>query len=108
MTEPLFADTFYWIALINPTDQWRQRAVEVSRNIGSRAIVTTDEVLTETLNYFSESGKYFRELVAHEVEQILLNQKVEIIDQNHAGFLNGFELYQNRLDKGYSRPTVFR
>ncbi|MCY7347444.1 MAG: hypothetical protein LH614_14665, partial [Pyrinomonadaceae bacterium] len=56
----------------------------------------------ETLNYFAESGEYFRGIVSREIEKILLNQNVEIIEATHENFLDGFELYRNRLDKGYS------
>ena len=98
----IFADSVYWIALINPNDQWRQRAITVSRELKHFSIITTDEILTETLNYFAESGEYFRGIVTREIEKILLNQAVEIADATHENFLNGFELYKNRLDKGYS------
>jgi uncharacterized protein len=40
--------------------------------------------------------------VTREIEKILLNQDVERADATHENFLNGFELYKNRLDKGYS------
>ena len=98
----IFADSAYWIALINPTDQWRPNAMTVSRELKNFSIITTDEILTETLNYFAESGEYFRGIVTREIEKILLNQDVEIADATHENFLNGFELYKNRLDKGYS------
>lgn len=98
----LFADSAYWIALINPKDQWRLRAVKVSRELGEFSIITSDEILSETLNYFAESGEYFRGIVSREIEKILLNQNIEITEATHENFLNGFELYQNRLDKGYS------
>jgi predicted nucleic acid-binding protein len=57
----VFADSFYWIALINLRDQWRSKALQVSRQIGDSKIVTTDEVLTEILNYFSQRGSFLRE-----------------------------------------------
>ena len=98
----VFADSAYWIALINPKDQWRRRATEASRELGEFSIVTTDEILTETLNYYAESGEHFRGIVSREIEQILLNQNIEIIEATHENFLDGFELYRNRLDKSYS------
>ncbi|MCY7375147.1 MAG: PIN domain-containing protein [Pyrinomonadaceae bacterium] len=98
----IFADSVYWIALINPKDQWRRRAFEVSGELDNFSIITTDEILTETLNYFAESGKYFRGIVVREIEKILLNQNVEITDATHENFLDGFELFRSRLNKGYS------
>ena len=76
--------------------------MEVSRKTGDFSIFTTDEILTETLNYFAESGNYFRGIVTREIEKILLDEKIQIADATHENFLNGFQLYQNRLDKGYS------
>ncbi|MDX6384711.1 MAG: hypothetical protein QOK48_2284 [Blastocatellia bacterium] len=52
----VFADTFYWIALINPADQWHQDAKAFSQANAQASIVTTEPVLTEVLNYFSEAG----------------------------------------------------
>ena len=98
----IFADSVYWIALINPKDQWRQKSLDASRKAGRFSIFTTDEILTETLNYFAESGHYFRRTVTREIEKILLDGNIQITDATHENFLNGFQLYQNRLDKGYS------
>ncbi len=79
----VFADTFYWVALINIKDQWRKRAVEVSQNLIGIPFVTTDEILTETLNYFAESGIFFRQRAVENIQAILLNQNVEIISCRH-------------------------
>lgn len=49
--KPVFADTFYWIALANPRDDAHNRVLDASRRLGSRLIVTTDEVLTEFLAF---------------------------------------------------------
>lgn len=98
----VFADTFYWVALINLKDQWRERALEVSRKLTDVSIVTSDEVLTETLNYFAESGEFLRERAVKDVQAILLNQNVEIIFCQHERVLEAIEFYGKRLDKGYS------
>ncbi len=49
----LFADTFYWAALLNPKDTWHQRVKAFNRTLAQPRLVTTDEVLTEFLNFFS-------------------------------------------------------
>lgn len=98
----VFADTFYWVVLINLKDQWRERALEVSRKLTDVSIVTSDEVLTETLNYFAESGGFLRERAVKDVQAILLNQNVEIISCQHERVLEVIEFYEKRLDKGYS------
>ena len=52
---PVFADTFYWIALTNLLDAAHGRANEVMNDI-----VTTEEVLTEYLNYFCDGPAHLR------------------------------------------------
>jgi predicted nucleic acid-binding protein len=56
----VFADTFYWVALTNVQDAEHERAKEFSRTVRPSAIVTTEYVLTEYLNYFAAWGAYFR------------------------------------------------
>jgi len=56
----IFADTFYWIASLNPRDQAHARAVSLSKTLQPAQIITTDEVLTEFLNYFAEYGDFQR------------------------------------------------
>jgi hypothetical protein len=44
---PLFADTFYWIALADFTDSAHGRALAITSERADSPIITTDEVLTE-------------------------------------------------------------
>ena len=71
----VFADTFYWVALINLRDQWRAHVMEISLSLGGASLVTTDEVLVETLTYFAEKGEFLRLHAVEDVQAILLNQK---------------------------------
>ena len=98
----IFADSFYWIALINPKDQWRTKAMEASKDLVGGLVITTDEVLTETLNYFAESGKFMRQNAVKNVRAILLNQNIEIISCSHERILEAIDFYESCLDKGYS------
>jgi len=98
----IFADTSYWIALLNPRDQLHTKAVHVSRSLGEARITTTDEVLTEFLNYFGARGAFFRAAATQLVERMRSNQAIQITAQTHDGFLAGYQLYQQRPDKGYS------
>ena len=98
----VFADTFYWIALLNPKDQAHARAVSVSKGLGAAEIVTTDEVLTEFLNYFGARGPLFRSAAARLVERMQLDTMIQIAPQTRDSFVAGCRLYQARPDKGYS------
>jgi predicted nucleic acid-binding protein len=98
----VFADTFYWIALLNPRDQAHNLAVSVSKGLGAVRIVTTEEVLTEFLNFFGSRGSHLRCAAAGLVEQMRSDPMIDVVAQTHAGFLAGCALYQARPDKGYS------
>jgi len=54
--ERVFADTGYWIALLNPRDDLHNKATAVARDYGLGQIVTSEMVLTEFLNSFSDYG----------------------------------------------------
>jgi hypothetical protein len=49
----LFADTFYWIALLNRREVWYSRVVALSRTLGTRRLLTTEWVLAEFLAFYS-------------------------------------------------------
>ncbi|AFZ59358.1 hypothetical protein H6G54_03460 [Anabaena cylindrica FACHB-243] len=46
----IFADTFYWIALLNPKDDWYDSVIKVSQSIANSQIITTEEVLTDGIS----------------------------------------------------------
>ncbi|HMS41126.1 MAG TPA: hypothetical protein PKE69_12925 [Pyrinomonadaceae bacterium] len=98
----LFCDTLYFTALVNPKDQWHQSAIEIEPLVETVDLVTTEEVLTEFLNFYCEFGGRMRFEVSGYVRQILLNPKFEIIGRGEMSFLYALELYESRLDKGYS------
>ena len=56
--ERVFADTGYWIALLNPRDDLHNKATAVARDYGLGQIVTSEMVLTEFLNSFSDYGPF--------------------------------------------------
>ena len=70
----VFADTFYWIALLNPVDRWHQQARAFSQTNPELSLVTTDAVLTEMLNYFSEAGLRMRQAAATLCDQTMRTQ----------------------------------
>ena len=98
----VFADTCCWISLLNPRDQTHDIAIRVSKGLTGYRIVTTEEVLTEVLNYFGSRGPYFRSAAAKLVERMQAGRSIDILPQIHNDFLAGLGLYQARPDKGYS------
>ena len=52
----VFADTLYFIALINPQDQWRANAINADNVVRESRLITTRTVLIEILNFTSGYG----------------------------------------------------
>jgi predicted nucleic acid-binding protein len=97
-----FADTFYWIALCNPRDQWHERVRTFSRELTDYQLYTTEEVLTEFLTFFGESRPRTRGRVARFARTVLADENVTVMAQTHESFMSGLDLYESRLDKHYS------
>ena len=98
----IFADTFYWAALTNIRDNAYEKAKAFTLSAPSMIICTTEEVLTEYLNYFAAWGPQLRHKVATNVYSVKASQMVEIVAQATDSFRTGLDLYRARLDKGYS------
>ncbi len=98
----VFADTFYWIALADFKDSAHERAIALTEQFGSSGLVTTDEVLTEYLSYFSSSPTPHRREVAGSVWELLESSAIRVIPQSRESFLAGLRMYHSRPDKGYS------
>jgi uncharacterized protein len=100
----LFADTFYWIASINPRDDWHRRAKALTATLDQIQIVTTDEVLTEVLTFFSARGRSMRLRAVQLIKGLMNNPNVLVLPQTRDSFLEGIQLYESRPDKEYSLP----
>ena len=98
----VFADTFYWLAISSPTDQWRESVLKIVATIENLSLVTTEEVLTEFLAGMAGRGDYQRSLAIRMVRSILTDEEVTVLPQTHETFLDGLDLYERRVDKGYS------
>src|SRR5204862_7628273 len=97
-----FADTGYWVALLNPRDALHQDARSATRRLGIEHLITTDEVLVEVLAFFCAYGAAMRRSTVRLVRQLLHDPRVEVLPQTHASFLDGLAFYAGREDKEYS------
>ncbi|HEY3826855.1 MAG TPA: PIN domain-containing protein [Bryobacteraceae bacterium] len=97
----VFADTFYWIAFINPVDRHAKDARRFDDLLSDGNIYTMEEVLGEVLTFFAED-RWLRSRAVETVRELLSDPAVHVIPQSHASFLSGFELYAERPDKEYS------
>jgi uncharacterized protein len=99
----VFADTFYWIALTTPLDAARERARRFKEHV-----VTTQEVLTEYLNFFSAGPGHLRRNATKAEQAILGDPTVRIVPQSDGSFHVGLDLFRARPDKGYSLTDCIR
>jgi uncharacterized protein len=97
----VFADTFYWVALTDPDDALYKDAVRLESEHAHSTIVTTDEVLSEFLTFFSSSAR-LRQCAVETVRALREDPRVRILAQSRTSFRAGFDLYAARLDKRYS------
>jgi uncharacterized protein len=97
----VFADTFYWVALIHRKDAKNKAVLEWSRAAPPLTLFTTEEVLTEVLAFCSADDG-LRATAVKTVRSILEAPAVHVLPQSHESFLEGLSLYESRPDKGYS------
>ncbi len=95
----LFADTSYYLALLNPRDAWYQRACDLSRQLDAD-IVVTDYVLLELGNAFSPV--LLRQRLRPMIESLRSDSAVECVPANEELFERGLELFGQRPDKEWS------
>lgn len=99
----LFADTFFWTALVDRTDQWHEEVVRYEGSLGADdIIVTTEEVLVEFATQLGARAEQLRRAASLFVRDVLANPGVEIVPQSHESFLEGLALFEARPDKLYS------
>jgi len=98
----VFADSLYWIAIVRPNDSWKHAAKRAKSLLHNVRILTTDEVLTEFLAALSGGGQNLRRQASQMVRAILDDPNVTVRPQSRDSFLQGVELYEQRLDKEYS------
>ena len=97
-----FADAFYWIAVAHPRDAFHSRVMSWRRANTRARLVTTEEVLTELLNWFAGLGATGRLLATDLISDILADPRIQILPQTTSGFHNAIAFYRSRLDKEYS------
>lgn len=99
----LFADTGYWIALLNPYDDLHEKALNLSKAVQPAHIVTTEMVLVEVLNDFSDRGDYFRQAAVTLIRRLYQHPNTTVIPQTSIQFQAALTLYEERPDKEWSQ-----
>jgi uncharacterized protein len=98
----IFADTSYWIALLNPRDELHGRAVALAQRCSDDLIVTTEMILTDLLNGFSDRGPRLRAAALKAVNALRSSPNVTVIPQTSDQFQRALTRYEERIDKDWS------
>jgi predicted nucleic acid-binding protein len=98
----LFADTSYWIALLNPDDELHSKAAVLAQRFSSAGVVTSEMVLVEVLNSFSRHGSHLRHAAGKAVQGILGTRNLTVIAQTSEHFRDAIEVYMRAADKSWS------
>jgi predicted nucleic acid-binding protein len=97
--KPQFADTYYFIALLNPDDRGHQTAVEYSRLIESS--VTTEWIMLELADGLADTKN--RQLFEDTREALLSEPSpAEVVPLDMDLYERAIRLYMDRPDKEWS------
>jgi predicted nucleic acid-binding protein len=95
----VFADTVYYVAVVNPRDALHQSARSFAASYTGQ-MVTTEFVLIEVANFFCRANgrPAFQDLV----RDLRSAAQVEIVPASADLFTRGFDLFVARPDKDWS------
>jgi predicted nucleic acid-binding protein len=95
----VFADSFFFFAILNPADAAHAKAIDFSNQQNAR-LVTTTWILTEVADGLARfaSRRAFKQLVV----EFRADAENEIVPATEEAFEQGMELYDARPDKQWS------
>jgi predicted nucleic acid-binding protein len=93
-----FIDTLFVIALINPRDQYHDKAVELASKYENQPLLVTDAVLLEIGNGLARN---YKQEAIEIIEYFFTSEEVEIVHLTPELFDRAFELYKKYEDKDW-------
>jgi len=97
--EYVFADTFYFLAVIGPGDAGHQRALRFGEE-NDKPLLTTTWVLTEVADGLSDTRN--RRLARQLFLDLEADARDTVVRASHDQFERGLQLYDERPDKHWS------
>ena len=94
----VFADTYYFLALLNKHDEGHARALEFSARIDN--LITTEWVLTELADGLASSRH--RHIFLQTRQELLSDADVQVVPLEMRLQEEGIRLYAGRADKEWS------
>ncbi|PSB11088.1 PIN domain nuclease [filamentous cyanobacterium CCP1] len=99
MSNRIFVDSGFVIALINQRDQYHNQALQLADRFENSPLLTTDAVLLEIGNALSRSHK---QEAAAIIEYFLTSVEVEVVHLNARLLNQALVLYRKYQDKAWS------
>jgi predicted nucleic acid-binding protein len=99
MTTTYFADTYYYLAIINPNDRSHQRVVSFTPALRG-GIVTTAWVITELADALADARN--RPAFLTILRKLKTETRITVVEPTADLFEEGLDLYRKRPDKDWS------
>jgi predicted nucleic acid-binding protein len=98
----VFADTGYWIAILNPADSLHLKARQMTEKLTSATIFTSEMVFSELLNAFASKGYFLKNAAIQLINQSINSRSIKITAQTSELFRQALDLYNQRPDQSWS------
>jgi predicted nucleic acid-binding protein len=98
----VFADTSYWLALLNTRDALHQKAVVMTGQLCAVKVVTSEMVFVELLNTLGNGSSSQRRAVVSAVQGFRRSDSVFVVPQTPEQFAMAFDRYKQSADKNWS------
>lgn len=98
----VFADTSYWIALLNDRDALHAKALAMPAKLAAVSMVTSEMVLVELLNGLCDGDPWRRSAAVSAVETIRKQPSIIVVPQTPEQFAIAFDRYKQSADKNWS------
>jgi len=95
---PIFLDTHYVVASINPKDQHHQKAREWAARIGDRPLLTTESVIQEIGNSLARKH---RKTAVDVIDLLRASQEITVITVDTVLLNRGLNLYRTVMDQDW-------
>jgi uncharacterized protein len=104
MSQMLFLDTGYVIALVNPKDQHHVSANALAERYEGFPLLTTSAVLLEIGNALARNYKFAATQI---LQQLLSDESTTVVHLTPEGFIQACDLYQKYPDKQWGLVDCF-
>lgn len=98
----IFIDTAAWLALVNKSDEFHERAKAVREDLFKKEaeFVTTNQIVIEVSNSLSKAR--FRESAIKLIDSIGESKDITVVWIDEGIYAHGWEKYKSKSDKEWS------